>query len=189
MNPCHTTYGIILAAGQGKRMQSDIPKVMHLIGNKPLILWVIESLHQAGLEHIVVVISTTTPALESFLNSLVGTISGLHLSLAYQNEALGTAHAAHCGIESIVQRLGCTDFQANNPPQFLVAYGDTPAVHPSSYKNLYTYHHLERLAFSILAFRAKDPFGYGRIQWGASQEFMAIVEEKDCSEADRKSVV
>lgn len=178
------TIGVVLAAGMGKRMNSSIPKVAHVLYGKPLVIWAIESLIEAGVTKIVVVISSVQTMVEKIIANYHFP-NEVRVKFAYQDTPLGTGHAARCGVEGVAKYFSneITNYQNVN---ILIAYGDTPAVKGSTFREFLNYHMQQKNSFTILAFQAKDPFGYGRIITDKDGSFIAICEEKDCSEEQKK---
>ncbi len=179
------TIAVILAAGLGKRMNSSLPKVAHLLQDKPLIIWVCESLISADIHNLIPVISPTQDLVKEIVlkNPLMNKAT---VSFAYQDKQLGTAHAVQSAIKSVYS------FFENNVPddlKIIVAYGDTPAVKSDTFKKLIDYHNSQKNVFTILSFIAQNPFGYGRIIVDNENNFVAIREQKDCSFEEEKILV
>jgi len=159
---------IILAAGQGTRMKSALPKVLHPVAGLPMAAHVAGTAHAAGSNAVAVVVghggSDVRKALESVLDGA---------SFHEQTEQLGTAHAVLAAREAIAQ--GHDDV--------LVMFGDTPLVRPEIMQEART-----RLAAGasvvVVGFRPANPFGYGRLI-EKDGELMAIREERDASEKEK----
>lgn len=179
--------GIVLGAGQGKRMKSTLPKIAHLLCGKPLIIWVFESLIQAGIKRIILVISPDhTETIRQIIQNAKFN-SEVQIFFSYQDVPLGTGHAVSCGIHGIQEHfLDSPDNSKKDKLNILVAYGDTPAVQADTFKKFIEFHEHEKNIFTILAFKAKIPFGYGRIIIDQQGGFLAIREEKDCNEEEKK---
>ena len=179
------TVSIVLAAGQGKRMNSTLPKVAHLLLNKPLIVWVIESLLGAGIKSLFPVISQSQNSIKNLIESLHLSAS-IQVHFAYQNEQKGTAHAVDCGVKEVglffENELKEKNFYDNL--NVVVAYGDTPAIKSQTFKNLLLEHNNKQFDFTVLGFNTKNPYGYGRILVNEKSEFIAIREQKDCSKEE-----
>ncbi len=178
-------FAIVLAAGKGKRMNSALPKVAHLLLNKPLIIWVIESLLNAGIRNICSVVSLNQKLIKDIVFDYIDNYkkisnTNIKLNFAIQEEQLGTAHAVQCGLVEIIK-----NFQNSNKlgesDTILIAYGDTPAVRKDTFQSLVETHNRENNDFTILGFDSKNPFGYGRILVDEKNEFVAIREQKDCN--------
>ena len=158
---------IILAAGRGERMKSALPKVMHKVGGKPLVNWMADLAAAAGCERIVTVISPIAEIRAHFEKQMP------HVRLALQETALGTAHAA----------LMAKDALAGFGGDAVVLLNDTPLIRRETIEAMFAAR--AKADIVLLAFNAKNPFGYGRLIVGPSG-VEKIVEEKDASEAERK---
>ena len=112
-------YSIILAAGEGKRMKSKLPKPLQTAGGKPLIDWVISAVTGAGAEKSIAVIGHMAEKMEEYL--------GDRVVYAYQREQLGTGHAVMQGIAPISDKDGSV----------IVVCGDTPLITSEMIKNAY----------------------------------------------------
>lgn len=160
---------IVLAAGLGTRMKSNLPKVMHEIGGLPLVGHVVKALKQAGSDRISVVTGPDMPELEKLVQNLA---PEAHCHV--QHERLGTAHAA----------LAARSALASPSDDVLILFGDTPLVTADTIGKV-------RRALSdgadlaVLGFETQQPFGYGRLLTDNGQ-LVAIREEKDASDAERR---
>lgn len=156
---------IILAAGQGTRMKSALPKVLHPIAGRPLLSHVVATARCLEPERIVVVHGHGGELLRERL-------SGLPVQWAEQREQLGTAHA-------VMQALPLL------PPDgsVLVLYGDVPLIRPATLEGLLEAHATG--GFALLTVTLPDPTGYGRILRDAAGSISRIVEQKDASESER----
>lgn len=178
------SIGVILAAGMGKRMNSDLPKVIHMLCGKPLLVWVIESLIEAGITKIVIVISPVQTRIEEIISNYHFS-NNIQIKFAYQRIPLGTGDATKCGIDC-VEKYFSKEISNYLNKNILIAYGDTPAVQGTTFKKFLEYHSSKENYITILAFQANNPFGYGRIVTDQNGNFIAICEEKDCSEEQKK---
>jgi len=157
------THVIILAAGEGKRMKSDLPKVAHAALGRPLVNWVIESTRALDPASTVVVVGHGAEQVRSLLPE--GTID------AYQGEQLGTGHAAQIGIDA----LGTFD----PDDTILILYGDTPLLTPELLGDLAALGDGE--SARLISARPEDPTGYGRVTRDHQGEVSGIVEHRDCT--------
>ena len=138
---------VIIAAGEGRRMKSSLPKVMHRLGGLPMIGHVINHLRAARCAEIVLVLAPSMDEVAAFARGLMPDIQ-----IAYQKKPLGTADALAAGLPKLKQNL-------ESAGSVVVAYGDTPLISPQTYKKL-----AQRKAdISICGFTPNDPKGYGRI--------------------------
>jgi len=160
---------IVLAAGLGTRMRSDMPKVLHPIGNLPLIGHVLKALAQAASDRMAVVVGPGMDDLDRLVKSLAPSAS-CHV----QADRLGTAHAA----------LAARSAMEDPADDVLVLFGDTPLITPASVETV-----RGALAdgadVAVLGFEAADPFGYGRLLV-RDGKLQAIREEKDATDEERK---
>jgi bifunctional UDP-N-acetylglucosamine pyrophosphorylase/glucosamine-1-phosphate N-acetyltransferase len=158
---------IVLAAGEGTRMASRLPKVLHRIAGQPLLAHVLDAVRAAGADRVAVVVGPDRAdvAAES-LRALPD--AGIY----QQSERRGTAHAVLAARQAI-----------DGAGELLVLYGDTPLLRADTLRSLSEA--LKDAAVAVLGFRAADPSGYGRliVQHG---ELVAIREEGDASAAEKK---
>lgn len=159
---------IVLAAGQGTRMNSDLPKVLHPLGGAPLFLHAVNA--GQGLEPARIVLVTGHGA-EAVANSAAKL--GLEVEIALQAEQLGTAHAVTQAQEALKDFTG----------DALVLYGDTPFISPETLDNMATARS-DGHDVVILGFTAPDPGRYGRLVMDGDS-LQKIVEYKDATEAER----
>lgn len=186
-------FAIVMAAGQGKRMKSDTPKVAHKLLKKPLLQWTIDSLLQADIKYTMVVISEN-PIIKKIITT---NYESPTVRFCYQENPLGTAHAVQCGLKALTAPAedrvaeGAKHNKSAAPrpwdenDKILIANGDTPCVKSATYKQLLKFHTQEKNAVTIAAFYAKNPFGYGRIVLDEEGGFFEIREEKDCSPEEK----
>ena len=155
---------IILAAGQGTRMRSDIPKVLHTLGGRPLLQHVIETAQQLTPETINVVYGHGA-------DQVLAKFSGWPVQWVEQAEQLGTGHA--------VQQVSLSDGDGI----VLILYGDVPLLKKQTLQRLLETAESERLA--LLTVKLANPTGYGRIVRDDQGQVQRIVEEKDASDAEK----
>ncbi|MCS7218658.1 MAG: bifunctional UDP-N-acetylglucosamine diphosphorylase/glucosamine-1-phosphate N-acetyltransferase GlmU [Thermus sp.] len=153
---------VILAAGQGTRMRSRLPKVLHPLLGKPMLAYAVETALALNPAKLVVVVGHGK---EKVLEAL----EGYPVEVAFQEEQLGTAHAL----------LQAEPFLRDFPGPTLVTQGDTPLLSPSTLGGL-----LERVGegagMALLTVELSDPTGYGRIL-RQGEEVLGSVEEKDAT--------
>jgi bifunctional UDP-N-acetylglucosamine pyrophosphorylase/glucosamine-1-phosphate N-acetyltransferase len=156
---------IVLAAGKGTRMKSELPKVLVPVNGRPMIRYVIDALRTAGVGRIVVVVGYRADLVR---DELAGQAD---VEFAEQAEQLGTGHAV----------MMCRHALSAHAGPVVVVAGDSPMLQPSSIAAL-----LEDVAACLLGtVERDDPQGYGRIVRDAAGEFVGIVEEKDASPEQR----
>ena len=160
------TTAIILAAGQGTRMKSKLPKVLHKVLGKPMVQWVIDCLTAAGVTDKITVLGHGAEQ--------VATAVGEQTSIVYQTEQLGTGHAVMQGVKALGAENDCV----------IVICGDTPLLQADTIKSLLAKHNAEKNMVTVLTAQASDPTGYGRIVRNGAQ-IEAIVEQKDATEEEK----
>ncbi len=163
-----TCLTIILAAGQGSRMKSDLPKVLHPIGGLPMVLHVAKCAISTGSTSLAVVVGHGAASVQEAVNELDHPVS-IHT----QEEQLGTANAVNAARTAI--DTGHDDV--------LVLFGDTPLIKPEALIKA-----REQLAqgaaVCVVGFRTDDPTGYGRLL-ERDGDLVAIREHKDASDEER----
>src|SRR5690348_5047804 len=157
---------IVLAAGQGKRMRSDLPKVLHPLAGKPLLAHVLDTAASLEPAHMCVVIGHGGERVrEAFASRPI--------SWAVQAQQLGTGHA-------VMQALP----HVPGSGVMLVLYGDVPLIAASTLSELVSA--ASGGALALLTQHLEEPRGYGRIVRNPAGRVTRIVEEKDASEAERR---
>lgn len=161
---------VVLAAGQGTRMRSVRPKVLHRLLGKALIEHVADVLTRLPLSRIVVVLGHGGDAVRDVLRPWP-------VSFAVQEEQLGTAHAVRCAKNALDDVEG----------DVLVLCGDTPLFQAHALRAFMEDHRVSGRVLSVLSAVVHDPTGYGRIvREGDADALSRIVEEKDASAEERK---
>lgn len=158
---------IVLAAGIGKRMYSKVPKVLHKICGKEMVLYAIEAVRGFS-DKVVVVISESIPA-EIFNHGEI---------VAYQKEPLGTGDAAKAGLSAVSQLPSDT--------LVLITTGDNPLVKESDIREFLQFHVQSKNDVSVLSALSENPQGLGRLVKDEEEGFLKIVEEKDASPEEKK---
>lgn len=156
--------GIVLAAGLGKRMKSNLPKVAHKILDRPMVNWVVSALKDAQVDRIVVVVGYGAEAVEEQLEDGVFTVR--------QNEQLGTGHAV------MVAKAYLDD------EDIVVMAGDEPLIRGTTLREMLRKRREADLDAIFLTMRPPDPSGYGRVAKSAGK--LRIIEERDGDEEVRK---
>ncbi|MGN6515980.1 MAG: bifunctional UDP-N-acetylglucosamine diphosphorylase/glucosamine-1-phosphate N-acetyltransferase GlmU [Rhizomicrobium sp.] len=156
---------IILAAGQGTRMKSAKPKVMHEVAGLPILGHVIAAARGAGISRIVVITAPAHEEVRAFA-------AAQGADCAVQDRQLGTGHAAACA----------KDVLANFDGEMIVTYGDMPLVTSATFADSFAAR--ARAGMAIVAFRSANP-AYGRVIVGGDGMLDRIVEYKDANPAER----
>ena len=154
------TAAIILAAGQGTRMRSRLPKVLHPLAGRPILGHVLDAVGRAGVEHRVVVVGHGAEEIETFL---AGAPS------VRQDPQLGTADAVRMGLDRVPTSVR----------QVLVTVGDAPLIPAELFEAVLREQADGEAAIALLSAEMADPTGYGRILRDERGDSRAIVEEAD----------
>ncbi len=161
---------IVLAAGKGTRMKTDLPKVLVQANGRPIISYVLDSLRAAGVGRITVVVGYRQELVRETLAEYPD------LDFAQQTEQLGTGHAVMCCRPTLEPHRG---------PVVIVA-GDSPMLQASSVKKLLATFQQRAMACLLGTLHRPNPTGLGRIVRDPTGKFAGIVEEKDATEQQRK---
>lgn len=159
-------YSIILAAGEGKRMKSKLPKPLQTAGGKTLIDRVIEAVSSAGSEKNIVVVGHMADKIREHLGDTA--------EYANQFEQLGTGHAVMQGIAPIADCDGSV----------IVMCGDTPLITSETLVSAYKEHIAEQRSATVITALCDNPFGYGRIVRN-NGSIAKIVEQKDATDEEK----
>jgi len=160
---------IVLAAGAGKRMQSDLAKVLHPALGRTMLDHVLDAVAGAGVRRSVVVIGHQA-------ESVRRAVASRGVEFAVQSEQLGTGHAVQQA-EPVLRGVQGTA---------LVLCGDTPLLTPETLHDLLVTHVNAGAAATVLSALVEDPTGYGRVVRDAAGAVLRIVEHKDATEAERR---
>jgi len=166
---------LILAAGLGTRMKSSQAKVLHKIGSRPLIARALRAAAGLEPENIFVVVGHQAGKVEEAARASLGSADAEKLRFVMQSEQRGTGHAVKCA----------GDVLKNASGRLVVFYGDTPAVKAETLRKLVAEHERAGNAATLMTIRIDPPPAYGRIVRDAGGDFLKIVEERDCSPAER----
>jgi bifunctional UDP-N-acetylglucosamine pyrophosphorylase / glucosamine-1-phosphate N-acetyltransferase len=160
---------IVLAAGQGTRMKSDLPKVLHQVGGRAMLDWAIAAARGVGAARVVVVAGAHSPEVGAHVEKALG--AG---SIAIQDPPLGTAHAVRAAEAQLAAFEG----------DVIVFYADAPFVPAARIEQMFALR-AAKGGLAALGFEARDATGYGRFILGGDGALERIVEHKDASEAER----
>lgn len=158
---------IVLAAGRGVRMKSDIPKVLHSLCGKPLVAHVIDNLREAGIADIIVVVGYGG---DEVIKAL-----GPSVRYAWQHEQKGTGHAV----------MQAKPFIERHRGMVLIASGDVPLISPRTFKAMMGVAQSDGTKAVVLTMTPDSPYGYGRIIRTAEGDLAEIVEERDASDTQK----
>lgn len=161
---------VILAAGKGTRMKSDLPKVLFPVLGRPMIHWVLDALETAGVTRKIVVVGYRDDLVRSELAGRTG------IEFALQAEQLGTGHAVQM----------CRPLLETGPTgPILVVAGDSPLIQPNSVRAVLEEFQQGEWDCFMGTLLKDNPFGLGRIVRDPNGRFTRIVEQKDASEAEQ----
>jgi bifunctional UDP-N-acetylglucosamine pyrophosphorylase / glucosamine-1-phosphate N-acetyltransferase len=161
---------VVLAAGEGTRMRSSTPKVLHQLAGRSLIGHAVAAAAGLAPEHLVVVLGHGRDRVAPHLAQLSERL-GVPVTPAVQAEQLGTGHAVRCGLDAL-------------PPDFagtvLVTYGDVPLMDTATLRAVLDAHATGRNAVTMLTAELADPAGYGRVlRDGPGRPVAGVVEQRD----------
>jgi bifunctional UDP-N-acetylglucosamine pyrophosphorylase / glucosamine-1-phosphate N-acetyltransferase len=155
---------VILAAGKGTRMQSALPKILHTIGNKPLVVFSLETLRSLKLSQIITVVKHQA--------ELVVPVVGRLSQVAYQSDDYGTAKAVEAALPSLKKEI----------KTIMVVNGDDSMFYEAeTFKKVVMKHTLEQNTITFITLLKKNPTGFGRIIYDKKGNFQKIIEEKDAT--------
>lgn len=160
---------VILAAGQGTRMKSKTPKVLHKVGGRALLDRMIDTVEATGCERIVVVVGTHSPEVRERVVARLG--AG---SVAVQETPLGTAHAVLAAKDALA------DFQGD----VLITYADAPLLTPQDLEPLFALRDAGS-DIALMAFEPADALLYGRVIQRGDGQVLRIVEARDASPEEK----
>jgi bifunctional UDP-N-acetylglucosamine pyrophosphorylase/glucosamine-1-phosphate N-acetyltransferase len=163
---------VVLAAGEGTRMRSSTPKVLHPIAGRPLVEHAVRAAAGLDPDHLVVVVGHGRAAVTDHLDG-VTTALDRKVTTAVQTEQKGTGHAVACGL---------ADLPGADTGTVLVTYGDVPLLETATLTALLAEHDESGNAVTVLTAVVADPTGYGRIIRAADGSVVAIVEHKDATQ-------
>ncbi len=153
---------IILAGGEGTRMKSTLPKVLHRAEGRAMLDYVCDAARACGAKRLCVVIGAGADAVLEHAKAP-------DVEFSVQEKRLGTGHAVMCAEEFLKDLDG----------DVIVLYGDTPLLTGETLKKLLSFHHDQKNEASIISSVVENPFGYGRILRDKNGEFLKNVEQKD----------
>ena len=163
---------VILAAGKGTRMQSDLPKVCHPIGGRAMVCAVVDACLDAGCSRVVVVVGYKQELVREALASY-----GDKVEFAVQEEQLGTGHA-------VMSAADAFDPSMRENADLFVLCGDGPLIRTKTLETMLELHRSMNAAATLATSLIDNPDGYGRIVRDAEGRFSRIVEQKNASEAE-----
>ncbi|MGA2030716.1 MAG: NTP transferase domain-containing protein [Thermoguttaceae bacterium] len=161
---------IVLAAGKGTRMKSDLPKVLVKLAGRPMLEYVLDALGRGGVARMIVVVGYRAEAVRAALDGRYD------VQFVLQREQLGTGHAV----------MACREFLQEHHGPVLVVAGDAPLMQGGSIRALLEEFQRRPAACLLGTARTSNPAGLGRILRAPDGAFLGIVEHKDASEEQRR---
>ncbi len=161
---------IVLAAGKGTRMKSDLPKVLFPICGKPMIHYVLDALERANVDEVLVVVGYQKEAVCEEIKTRK------NVKFAEQKELLGTGHAV----------MSCREYLEGYDGSVFIVAGDNPMLQSSSVDRLFEEFEKGDAACVLGTVYKENPFGMGRILRDAAGNFIGVVEEKDATDEQRR---
>ncbi|MBN2104020.1 NTP transferase domain-containing protein [bacterium] len=168
MSSPRKTIAVILAAGKGTRMKSELPKVLHTLMGTPMVNYVIQACRNAKTDDIVLVIGHQA--------NLVRETLGMDFTYVEQTQQLGTGHAV----------MVCRDVLQNFKGDLLVLAGDTPFLTGKILKNMIQKHQKSGAAATMMTAMMNPPLSYGRIIRNDQGKIQCIVEARDATVQQKK---
>ncbi len=159
---------VVLAAGQGTRMKSALPKVLHQVAGRPMVSWPIAAAREAGAEDVVVVVGHGRQAVMKSIRERDPDVRE-----AVQEEQRGTGHAVRCALPALEGYEGTV----------VIIYGDVPLLPAAAIEALVAVRGEHLLA--LVTAKIEDPTGYGRILRDDAGRVVGIREHRDCTEIER----
>ena len=159
----HKTSVVILAAGKGTRMKSDVPKVLHPVAGEPMLSHAVKAAQGVGAAQILVVVGYGAEQVKAQMGS--------ELDYVLQDPQLGTGHAMQLALPALSADDG----------ELIVTYGDMPLLSAKILADLRSYRQQKNAAAVVLTTRMDPPGSFGRILRNKAGDLLAIVENKDCS--------
>ncbi|MEO0234668.1 MAG: sugar phosphate nucleotidyltransferase [candidate division WOR-3 bacterium] len=159
---------LILAAGLGKRMKSDKPKVLFDLLGKPILGYILETVEKIKNDKVIVLVGNRSELVTEFLKDK-------NVEIAYQKEQLGTGHAVMCAFEK---------FDENS--NIVVLAGDVPLITSETLSRMIDKHIKDKNDITLLTMELEDPTGYGRVVREKNRKISMIVEDKDCNQRQKK---
>lgn len=159
---------LILAAGQGTRMKSEMPKVLHHLCGMPMIDHVVQTARNLDPERIYLIVGHKEKLVRDHVGDSVCYVT--------QGEQLGTGHAVLQSAPDLAGYKG----------DVIVLYGDVPLVTVETLRTLLEKHRKSRASATLLTTKVSDPYGFGRIVRNRSRKITKIVEEKDATPAQKR---
>ena len=169
MNTLGEAVALVLAAGKGTRMKSDLAKVLFPLEGRALIHHVLDAVEEAAFARTLVIVGHQHERVEEEL-------SGRQVEFVLQEEQLGTGHAVQCAAPELAGYKG----------DVVILAGDAPLIRGRTLRELVEHHRRRAAAVTVLTAVLSDPSGYGRVVRDEEGRVVGIVEDKDCTPGQKK---
>jgi bifunctional UDP-N-acetylglucosamine pyrophosphorylase/glucosamine-1-phosphate N-acetyltransferase len=167
------TAAMILAAGQGTRMKSSLPKVLHHVAGRPMLWYAITLARQVETKTVAIVVGYGSEQVQAYLEQ--EKVNFEPFEVVQQDKQLGTGHAVQQAYPVFTRNA------SQKPDQFLILNGDTPLLTKDTLTSLVDYHQSEGAALTLLTTVLPEPGEYGRVIRGQSGDVCRVVEDRDAS--------
>jgi len=162
------TVALVLAAGKGTRMYSDLAKVLHPICGRPMLSYTLAVVEELGFDRVLVVVGHQAGRIKKVF-------ADAQVEWVLQAQQLGTAHAVQCALPHLTDHAGSV----------LICCGDTPLLTAETLRLFQMEHTKLDADLSVLSMLLDDPGSYGRVIRDSGGEVAGIIEAKDASERER----
>jgi bifunctional UDP-N-acetylglucosamine pyrophosphorylase / glucosamine-1-phosphate N-acetyltransferase len=169
------TAVLVLAAGAGTRMRSDVPKVLHSLGGRSMVAHVLHAINKVAPQHLVVVVGTDRERVTTAIAELAADL-GRPIDIAIQDQPRGTGHAVGCGLAALPDDFAGT---------VVATAADVPLMDADTLAELVSGHRAAGASATVLTTTVPDPTGYGRILRTQDDEVIGIVEQADATTSQR----
>ena len=188
MNDSSDIVPLVLAAGQGKRMQSSLPKVMHFVCDKPMLEHVLDLCRKISTRPAAVLINAEQTSIRQYLEE-----NFPHVAICVQKKPRGTADAvaSFAALFKNALKPSYVDSELvsgseQNAAFALILYGDVPGINIETLNRFIAFSQEKNSDVALIGMMAKNPTGYGRIFLGEDGNIRKIIEERDCTDVERK---
>ncbi len=171
-------YAIVLAAGEGTRMQSTRPKPLHMMCGRPMVIHVIHALREIEITKTVVVVGHAAKQVQDVVGQQAPAWS--NISFSEQKVQRGTGDATIVGLRAVDETAGALS-EIDDTSTIIVMPGDTPLLQPSTISALVSEHQHSKNSATLLTAFVDEPTGYGRIVRAKDDRILQVVEERDAT--------
>ena len=195
MQQSHTTINdnlivVIMAGGVGKRMNSELPKVLHILYEEPMLVHVVKQAILLSPSKILIVVGKHMDLIVKTMSTFLGGNNKSIIQFVEQPEALGTGNAVQCCMDILSDQLGRSDATPlTTPSTTLILSGDVPLILSSTLQDFLDKHACNCNKATLMTTYLDNPRGYGRIiEHPTTGKFVKIVEERDCRFLNERNI-